>query len=460
MITPRSSCLGLAALLAGCAPGADPQQPQAEPPAITNRIELSPHVEQNLGITYETATRGVLGVWQTVPGQLEVPENRRWTLRAPARARLESTAARWQMVRAGDEVARLTSPDLQHTQHEIEHAERTYERATNEAAAARERLAESAVQLAETREFERASGDRLAELKQLREGGNALLARELLEAQQLATEASRVRLEAAIAHDALVARIANVELEAHHASHKVLEGLNELSILTGMPADELMQREGAEPRWHVIQGLTVQSPADGVVVELLAAAGETVDASAPLALIYDPSELRFRGNLPEGDVGRMSAGDLVRLEFPSPHLAPIDTELNAPPPVADPETRMIHLEAVVPNDDGKLAHGLSVLAHVRVGTSAHEEVLLPSRCVVFDGLEAIVFRRDPDDSDAVIRTPVELGSRGTDRVEVLAGVLAGDQVVADGIHQLRQSGMGRTPQGGHVHADGTWHEDH
>ena len=98
MITRKSSCLGLAALLAGCAPGADPQQSHAEPPAITNRIELPPHVEQNLGITYETATRGLLGVWQTVPGQLEVPENRRWTLRAPARARLESTAARWQMV--------------------------------------------------------------------------------------------------------------------------------------------------------------------------------------------------------------------------------------------------------------------------------------------------------------------------------------------------------------------------
>jgi multidrug efflux pump subunit AcrA (membrane-fusion protein) len=92
--------------------------------------------------------------------------------------------------------------------------------------------------------------------------------------------------------------------------------------------------------------------------------------------------------------------------------------------------------------------------------SQHEEVIVPVRCVVFDGLEAIVFKRDPKTPNVVIRTPVELGARAAGQVEVLAGVMAGDALVADGIQQLKLTGLGKAPVGGHFHADGTWHEDH
>ena len=60
----------------------------------------------------------------------------------------------------------------------------------------------------------------------------------------------------------------------------------------------------------------------------------------------------------------------------------------------------------------------------------------------------------------VIRTPVELGARSSGYAEVIAGVLDGDELVADGVHQLKQTGLGKAPEGGHFHADGTWHEDH
>ncbi len=46
------------------------QQPAAK---ITNRLDVPPQVVNNLGITFEEATRGRLGIWRTVPGQLEVP---------------------------------------------------------------------------------------------------------------------------------------------------------------------------------------------------------------------------------------------------------------------------------------------------------------------------------------------------------------------------------------------------
>ena len=60
----------------------------------------------------------------------------------------------------------------------------------------------------------------------------------------------------------------------------------------------------------------------------------------------------------------------------------------------------------------------------------------------------------------VIRTPVELGLRGAGNVEVLSGGRAGDLVVQKGIYQLKQTGLGKSPQGGHFLADGTWHPKH
>ena len=454
------SALGSLLGNAACTRTEQAAEPVATTPTITDRIEISPEIVNNLGITFETAVRGKLGVWHPVPGQLEVPESRRWTLRAPARARLESIAARWQVMERDAVVATLTSPELQHTQHEIEYAERTFARANAEVAAARQRLVESEAHLAAAKAFERAATERLAELEELDTGGNALLTRELLAAHRAVTDAGKATLDAALARDALFSKVATVELEAHQAAHKVQERLSQLAVLTGVPVEELAESDGEQPLWHQIDTLTVRAPDAGVVVELRAAPGETVDAGAPLVRIYDPSELRFRGHLPEGDLGLLAAGNPVRLEFPSRDLPPIETRLNPPPPIADPETRMVHLEATIDNADGALAHGISVRAHVQVSESAAEEVLIPYRCVVYDGLEAVVFRRAPGEPNEVIRTPVELGARGAEWVEVLAGVLDGDSVVADGVHQLQQSGLGRTPAGGHVHPDGTWHEDH
>jgi RND family efflux transporter MFP subunit len=209
-----------------------------------------------------------------------------------------------------------------------------------------------------------------------------------------------------------------------------------------------------------LRTLAVRAPAAGVVVELLASPGEILAAGAEVAQLFATDELRFRGHLPEGDAGVLAAGAPVRLELPSRRLEPVTASLLPPIPVADARTRMIQVEAIVPNESGALAHGMSAMAHVLVSESRNEEVLILARCVVLDGLEAIVFRRDPNAPDVVVRTPVELGARAAGRVEVLAGLLDGDAVVAHGVHQLKQAGLGQVPQGGHFHADGTWHSDH
>ncbi len=62
-------------LVPSCSPVEEVVSPQGAGSAVTNRLDVSPAVVNNLGITWEKATRGRLGIWRKVPGQLEVPES-------------------------------------------------------------------------------------------------------------------------------------------------------------------------------------------------------------------------------------------------------------------------------------------------------------------------------------------------------------------------------------------------
>ena len=102
------------------------------------------------------------------------------------------------------------------------------------------------------------------------------------------------------------------------------------------------------------------------------------------------------------------------------------------------------------------------LAEVVVaGSDANEELAIPTRAIIQDGLERVFFRRDPKDPDQVVRTVADLGPNDGRWTAVLSGLAEGDEVVVDGVYPLKLATSARTVEAGHFHADGTWHaEDH
>ena len=456
---PRtSSAVSAVLMLAGCAPDTPDSSQRLVDSGLTNRLSVTPEVVSNLGITFERATRGKLGVWLTVPGQLESPDNRRYLLRAPADGKLVSIAPLWKQVQAGELLAELIAPDLRNAQQALLTATLTRDDSVQEARAARERQAESEQQLERAQSFALAARKRLDEVLVLSRQGGALSTKELLAARDTQTRAAQAELDAAVARDDLRSRAAAKERLHAQSSSQVEQQLEQLSTLTGRSPAELSELGGGRPAWQTIDRVRVLAPAAGTVVELFSSQGEALDHGARLLQLADTTELRFRGQLPEGDLNQLKPGLPVQVRLPSEGLERIETVLIGPLPVADLITRTLRLEAVVPNPDGRIPYGMSATADVLIREGQHEEVLVPGRCVVFDGLEAIVFRRDPADPNTVVRTAVELGLRATDRVELLSGVLDGDEIVADGVHQLKRTGLGKPPTGGHFHADGSWHK--
>ena len=465
---------------------------------ITNRIQLSPEMMGNLGITFAEVDRGVLQVFLEVPGQLVAPSDRQWTVRAPSAGRVQLRVPRWAVVEPGQVVAELITPDLANLQSALFEilSERQSVAALREAksselgplksrAAVLEQAARDAVQrhsesevLAEqTLSVAESSAKRVEELTRLQQN-NALSNRELYDAKVAYAASREAALSAATRRDDLLKRQVDLQLEAVRAKNQVrtqqadmdilqLRGqevllvlrrrMDEFSALTGVPVSELASSNSS---WQAVDKVELRSPGKGRVVDLLVGGGEWVGNAQPILQVVDPTELVFRGQVPESDLGRIPRETAVTI-LPAVEGSPaIDSELSELLPVADAVARTIQIEARIPNPDAGLPTGLSAVARVLLRSKARPEVLIPESCVARDGLEWVVFRRDPAEPGTVVRLPVEVGDRAGEIVEVISGLLEGDKIVQQGVHQLVHAGLGRTPPGFHIHADGTSHADH
>ncbi|WP_218673745.1 efflux RND transporter periplasmic adaptor subunit, partial [Candidatus Entotheonella palauensis] len=382
-----------------------------------------------------------------------------FTIRAPASGRVQVFKSHWDTVAAGDVVAELVSPDLLAIQQALLTARSTNTRAKNELSAVQALLQESEAHVRQARALTQQAKERYEALQRLL-NRNALSGKELLHAKQDHLGAQALALEAALRRDSLRSRQVQLGLEATQAQLAFRQHLKALAILTGFSEADLQANTNGTATWHNLTSLKIRAPGAGRLVDLLVSNGEWVATSATVAKILDTKELRFRGQLPEAELGHLSPGAPIRVTPAAAGFEAISTRLVGPLPLTHQETRTVLVEARIPNADLRLPDGLSATAHILLDQSQYEEALVPSDCMVQDGLEWIVFRRDPTQPDYVIRTTIGLGDRSRGYTEVLSGVLEGDRVVCDGIHQLKNTGLGKGPSGGHFHADGTWHKEH
>lgn len=498
----RSSFMPIAvlAVLGGCGGGAPSEQPRrSSAPAITNRIPLPAEVVANLGITFEKARRGRLETRLRIPGRVEVAPEARFVVRAPSSGRLALKTARWQRVAKGEVVAELLSPDLRKTQEELAEAAASVDRieielvlmraeatplaeiarateATLASSRNREKAAQTAVESAEalvTLARERVESTQKITAESGLASGVVFTARkDHAEAQAAALEATLRREEARRAIPDLTLSLATARARAETATLQigilerkkataetsVRQQLRQLAVLTGASVEDLGAQSATGPAWALLESVALRSPADGIVTEVDVSDAEWVESAASLLRIVDPRKMVFRGEVPESDATRIPADAAVRIEVGCSNCSMLETKLGAARPIADPRTRTILVEARLPGDGSAYPDGSSATAAVLLSGSKDEETLIPTACVVQDELETLVFRRDPAKPDQVIRTPISIGMRSEGWVEVLSGVGEGDEVVRNGVHQLRLTGIGKAAANGHFHADGSWHE--
>ena len=178
---------------------------------------------------------------------------------------------------------------------------------------------------------------------------------------------------------------------------------------------------------------TVRAPYAGVVAEVPVALGDMAMPGRPLLTLYDPAAMRVTAALPQSVAGALQAGALPRIELPglstvSATPQPLRAQLL---PVVDAATHTVQLRADLPPGLPGVVPGLyaRVWLPVPATTGAPATLAVPRSAVVRRAELTALYVLDPAGVPALRQ--VRLGRSQGDRVEVLAGLAAGERVATD-----------------------------
>ena len=432
---------GLALTLACCKPSEEAAaKPRAEggaQAAPTNRIDIPDAVRRNLGMTFAKVESRNVARTLRVPGRFELLPTAEREYRAPLAGRVELLVAQYQRVEQGTPLFRIDAPAWRDLAEEIVATEAKVASMgpIREAHRVHERSLAEKVKLWEAR---------LAQLDELRKAGGGSAA-QFTEARAT-LNATQADLAEVMEKDALL------EAEEQQAKSRLraLEARRD-AILAGSAC----ATQGAD-------GLVVCALAAGVVQHIDVTQGGLAAESGEIVGVVQPEQIRLRARALQGDLARLRDGLPVRIAAPSadPAAASADAIAGtiALAPTADADGRTIDL-LVTPAAPAAWARaGIAASLEITLEGGA-PELAIPLNAVVRDGATPIIFRRDPNNPDKVIRLEADLGTDDGRWIVVKSGVKEGDEIVVAGNFQLLLATSGSAAKGGHFHSDGTFHAE-
>jgi len=197
--------------------------------------------------------------------------------------------------------------------------------------------------------------------------------------------------------------------------------------LLGMPEGMVERVEaGGQPQAVT----TIVAPAGGLIAELMVRQGMTVSAGMTLARINGLGTVWVEAAVPEALAGSVIAGQRAELRLPAFPGQVLRGRVAAVLPEASRDTRTLRVRIEVPNAAGRLRAGMFGQVRLLGEGRGVEVVTVPGEAVIRTGRRALVYLLDAPGRYRPVE--VELGAEVDGRVAVLAGLTAGQQVVASG----------------------------
>jgi RND family efflux transporter MFP subunit len=176
----------------------------------------------------------------------------------------------------------------------------------------------------------------------------------------------------------------------------------------------------------------IRAPFDGYVEKRFVNLGELVKTQTPVMSIVRVDPLKVIAEIPERMVPWIKGGQQVQLHVDAYPDQTFIGEVSRISPAVNTATRAFPFEALVPNKDARLKPG--TFARVHIDSDKVDNVLtLPyatmqyrygvNRVFVIDGGKLAV-------------RELKVGDRMGDRIEILSGVKAGEQVAATDVDKL------------------------
>jgi HlyD family secretion protein len=184
----------------------------------------------------------------------------------------------------------------------------------------------------------------------------------------------------------------------------------------------------------------IRAPFDGYIEKRLVNLGELVKTQTPVMAVVRVDPLKVIAEIPEKMAPWIHQGETVQLRvdaYPDRVFAGTVSRIS---PAVNTATRAFPFEALVPNKDAVLKPGTFARVHIDSG-KVDEVLTLPYAALQYRyGVNRVfVVERDK-----LVARELKVGERIGDRIEIISGVQAGDQVAANDVDKLID-GMKVTP---------------
>jgi len=388
---------GLAVLLLGCSPQdngsttADLKQPSGPPENLLTEIGIEPSIVREGQIEIVQAEMLELPVSLDVNGRIGLNQDRTVRVGAVVDGRITQILAS-----VGDSVKRGQTLAWLHS-HEAHDARSEYAKA----------LSELERYKAEVKYYEEAR-DRTSRLYKLKAGS-------LVELQKAESELNGAR-----------ARLKIAEAEAR----RVLEQLTHIGI------DPEDVSEDATPFEHgdAETAVPIRSPQSGVILQRLVTPGTVVTPSDDLFVISELSVLWVHAEVPEAHLASLREGQKAEVRVRAYGNRSFPAKLEYIGDILDPQTRTVPVRCVLSNPSRQLKPEMYATIRFELETPSGVLTIPSTGLQNIDGRN-IVFIRVAE--ARFMPRPVEIGNRFDSRIEIRAGLEAGEEIVGDGSFLLK-----------------------
>ncbi|NRA38210.1 MAG: efflux RND transporter periplasmic adaptor subunit [Planctomycetes bacterium] len=393
----------------------------------SNRVAIPPMVRKNLGITFATAEYRPVSKSIRVPGAFELLPSGQYHYPLPLTGRVKIHVTLLQEIKSGDLLMEIDAPQWRDMQLSLTQTE--------------ELILQSKAGLLRAQAALQASVDMFQAANIQKD-----------ESQKNVFEADVLSAQAAL--NSTAARLSRL--------------LSQAAALTGLSREQLQAKKDGIAVWSSLEFIPIRAIHKGVIEEISSSSGTWQESGAEIIHAVHANHLRFKGQALQSDLGMLRDGQAVVIRSPSGQKDTYQHALRGALRIGvsgNLHKRLIDVYVDFPHqeeehiDEPWMRPQVAAMAEVTVAGSIDEEELsIPVRAVISDGLDKIIFRRDPKDANSLIRTKADLGVNNGEWVVVESGLAEHDQVVVDGIYELKLATTGQKTTTGHFHADGTFHE--
>jgi membrane fusion protein (multidrug efflux system) len=187
---------------------------------------------------------------------------------------------------------------------------------------------------------------------------------------------------------------------------------------------------------------TIRAPFSGILGIRKVNLGQYLSGGDPVVQLQALHPIYVNVGVPQQETARVKVGGTVRIAADELSGITFSGRITAVDSVVDPATRNVQVQATVPNPEGRLKPGMFVQTTLATG-AGRAIVALPASAIAYapfgDSVFILADIKGPDGKTyrGVKQQFVKIGQTRGDRVAVLTGVAAGDEVVTSGVFKLR-----------------------